>query len=198
ASSLNQSLVEPSECSISMNKTEQETYFSAKSDLNNQNSSYCGYELEIVTDEEDDDNHHHDEKDDSNGLMMTSKDHPTIPTSSSPNPQYLIPPVFEFKLPSFGEWIDRAFTSFLSDTSANLLPSISSSRSSSVGSIHVSLGTANTSSSSHIVTVLDTHNLQIMLTDANANSQQIEIQSRDEEQDDEHSLNGKYVLFLIN
>ncbi|CAF4406082.1 unnamed protein product, partial [Rotaria magnacalcarata] len=40
ASSLNQSLVEPSECSISMNKTEQETYFSAKSDLNNQNSSY--------------------------------------------------------------------------------------------------------------------------------------------------------------
>ncbi|CAM4771306.1 unnamed protein product [Rotaria magnacalcarata] len=189
ASSLNQSLVEPSECSISMNKTEQETYFSAKSDLNNQNSSYCGYELEIVTDEEDDDNHHHDEKDDSNGLMMTSKDHPTIPTSSSPNPQYLIPPVFEFKLPSFGEWIDRAFTSFLSDTSANLLPSISSSRSSSVGSIHVSLGTANTSSSSHIVTVLDTHNLQIMLTDANANSQQIEIQSRDEEQDDEHSLN---------
>ncbi|CAF3459631.1 unnamed protein product [Rotaria socialis] len=191
ASSLNQSLVEPSEYSISMNKTEQEIYFSAKSDLNNQNSSYCGYELEIVTDEEDDDHHHHhhDKTDNSNKLMMASEEPPTIPASSSPNPQFPIPFVFEFKLPSFGEWIDRAFTSFLSDTSTNPPPSISSSRSSSVGSIHASLGTANTSSSSHIITVLDTHNLQIMSTDANANSQQVEILSRNEEQDDEYSLN---------
>ena len=124
------------------NHTEQEIYFSAKSDLNTEKDPYAGYELETVTDEEDEDqpiNY------DAGVLIVTSEASPPPPPHSSSSS---IPPQFEFKLPSFGEWIDRVFTTFLAENNQNQPPSISSSRSSSIVSIHGSQSTINTSSSS--------------------------------------------------
>jgi len=152
--------------SISINRTDQDTYFSVKSQLNNENDLYTGYELEIISDEEDDDRQH-SIKYDSNELILTSE----LPTP----PPSLIPPQFELKLPSFSEWIDRAFTTFLTETSQNRPLSISSRCS----SMHGSQSTINTSSSSQAITVLENGNLQ----------------SSEAQDDDEHSLNGKSLFY---
>jgi hypothetical protein len=151
--------------SISFNQTEQETFFSAKSELNNEIDPYSGYELETITDEDDD---HHSIKNDSNELIITSEPPPPPPPS--------IPPQFEFKLPSFGEWIDRVFTTFLTETNQIQSQSLLSSRSSSIVSIHGSQSTINTSSSSQPITVLENQSLPCHQT---------------QDDNDEHSLNGK-------
>lgn len=149
-------------------------YFSAKSDVNIEKDPYAGYELEIVTDEEDDQpqpiGDHCDE------LLITSEHSPGAPNSTR------IPSKFEFKLPSFGEWIDRVFTNFLTETNQNQSSSFGSSRSSSINSIHSSQSTINTSSS-QMVTVMENPHFQHP-----SPSSRVE-QSNDN--DDEHSLNGR-------
>ncbi len=162
------------------NSTEQEAFFSAKSELNIDKDPYSGYELETISDEDDDDDQQQPIKDDSNEFIITSELSPSIPSSFS------IPSQFEFKLPTFGEWIERVFTTFLSETNQNQPLSISSSRSSSIVSIHGSQSTINTSSSSQIITVLENENYQNRFEQVEQND------------DDEHSLNGKYLLFENN
>jgi hypothetical protein len=152
--------------SILINQTDQDTYFSVKNQLNNEIDPYSGYELEVISDE-DDDHHHHSIKYNSNELILTSELLTSTPSS--------IPPQFELKLPSFSEWIDRAFTTFLTETSQNQPLSISSRCS----SMHGSQSTINTSSSSQAITVLENGNLQ----------------SSEAQDDDEHSLNGKSLFY---
>ena len=154
-------------------------YFSAKSDVNIEKDPYAGYELETILDEEDDQpqviGDHCDE------LLITLEHSPSVPNSTR------IPSQFEFKLPSFGEWIDRVFTTFLTETNQNQSSSFGSSRSSSINSIHSSQSTINTSSS-QMITVME-----------NPNFQNLPPSSRIEEQndnDDEHSLNGKKKSFI--
>lgn len=187
---LNQSINEQSDLSLSTSKTEQDsTFFTAKSDLTDSNQLYSTYELEVISDEEDD----YPVKDETNELLITTES--TRPRADQ-TPS--IPSIFEFKLPSFGEWIDRAFTSFLSDTASNSHNSMGSSRSSSISSIHTSNATTNTSSSSYPITVLNTNCLHNASHDGNINMQQVEILSNKEEDDDEeHSLNGKYIIYLL-
>ncbi len=175
----NHLLLNPNDLSNSLNQTEQEMFFSARSELNNEKDLYGGYELETISDEDDD----HLIQNHSNELIVTSEPVPPPPPSPPPS----IPPQFEFKLPSFGEWIDRVFTNFLSETNQNQAPSISSSRSSSIVSIHGSQSTINTSSSSQIITVLENRNLQ-----NRSEVHQTQSWPRETGQDDdEHSLNGK-------
>lgn len=118
----------------SIDKTEQDTYFSAKSDLNYEKDPYSGYELETIPDEDDD---YQLENESLNDIILNSQPPPPPPPPPS------IPSQFEFKLPSFGEWIDRVFTTFLAEANPNPSKSISSSR----------------SSSSHIITVLENPNV---------------------------------------
>jgi hypothetical protein len=181
----NQFLIDNSEITMSINTTEQDTYFSARSEFNNEKDLYSGYELESITDEDDD----YPSKDDSNEFIFISESSP--PAASHPSPS-LIPPQFEFKLPSFGEWINRAFNTFLSETDKNPPELIPSRRSSSDVSIHGSQSTINTtSSSSQVITVLENQNLQNTSDDENIALYQTQSSSRNEEQDDDHSLNGK-------
>jgi len=174
----------PNDLSNSMNYyTDQETYFSAKSELTTDKDQYSGYELVTISDEDDDHHHHQPMKDDSNEFIITTELSPPLPPASSSS-SFSIPSQFEFKLPSFGEWIDRVFTTFLTETNQNQPLSVSSSRSSSIVSIHGSQSTINTSSSSQVITVLE-----------NENYQNLSERARKEEQDDdEHSLNGKHFL----
>jgi hypothetical protein len=166
-------LFNENDLSISTNQTEYDTYFSAKSELSNENDLYNGYELETINDEDDD---HPPIKNDSYEFILTSE------TSTPPPPPPLpsIPPQFEFKLPSFAEWIDRVFTTFLTGTKQNQPKSISSSRSSSIISSHGSQSTINTSSSSQALTVLENETLPVHQTQSCS-------------QNDERSLNGKYL-----
>ncbi len=175
----------PNDLSNSMNYyTDQETYFSAKSELTTDKDQYSGYELVTISDEDDDHHHHEPMKDDSNEFIITTELSPPLPPASSSSSSFSIPSQFEFKLPSFGEWIDRVFTTFLTETNQNQPLSVSSSRSSSIVSIHGSQSTINTSSSSQVITVLE-----------NENYQNLSERARKEEQDDdEHSLNGKHLL----
>lgn len=155
----------------------QDVYFSAKSDLNTeQKDPYAGYELETITDEEDD--QPQATNNESNELIITSENSPTRPTTTTS-----IPPQFEFKLPSFGEWIDRVFTTFLNETHQQPSTSIASSRSSSINSIHSSQSTINTSSS-QMITVLENPNFQ-------NRTQSEEQKNNDNDNDEEHSLHGK-------
>jgi hypothetical protein len=144
---LNQS----NEFSTSTNKTEQDSYFSAKSDLNYEKDPYSGYELETITDEDDE---YQSKNDASNEIILI--------TEPLPPPTPSIPTQFQFKLPTFGEWIDRVFTTFLAEANPNPSKSISSSR----------------SSSSHVITVLENPNVNFPQTQSSL--------------DDEHSLNGKH------
>jgi len=181
----NQFLIDNSEITMSINTTEQDTYFSARSEFNNEKDLYSGYELESITDEDDD----YPSKDDSNEFILISESSPSATSHPSPS---LIPPQFEFKLPSFGEWINRAFNTFLSETDKNPPELIPSRRSSSDVSIHGSQSTINTtSSSSQVITVLENQNLQNTSDDENIALYQTQSSSRNEEQDDDHSLNGK-------
>ena len=137
---------------------------------------YSGYELETITDEEDDEQAN---KSTSNELILTPEIRPTKTPPTAPSSVPTIPPQFEFKLPTFGEWIDRVFTNFLTETSPNSPPLIDSSRSSSMMSIPNSQSTMNTSSSSQAVTVVENENF-----------------NRTSREDDEHSLNGKSINSL--
>ncbi|CAF1627908.1 unnamed protein product, partial [Adineta ricciae] len=152
---------ENSEPTTSVYTAEQEMFFSAKSELTTEKDFYSGYELESITDEEDDDAR----KDDFNEYLIISESSPSSSstTHSAPSPPApppsSIPPEFEFKLPSFGEWINRAFNTFLFEADQTPYETISTSRSSSDVSIHGSQSTINTSSSSQIVTVRENRNL---------------------------------------
>ncbi|CAF3564176.1 unnamed protein product [Rotaria sp. Silwood1] len=156
---------------------EQESICSMKNNL------YKTYELETISDDDDEDNNVI--KNNSNELIITTENSTLI------NHSTIIPSQFEFKLPTFGEWIDRAFTVFLSDTNQYQNDSILSSRSSSIVSIPTSQSTINTSSSSQIITVLDNFNLSNISKDNNSDFHQTQTFIHQEEQDDEHSLNGK-------
>lgn len=185
--------------STSLNQTEQEIFYSVKSEINNENSLYSGYELETITDEEDDEYHYRRcKQNDSNELILTSK--PVIPSSpplspSSPPPRpspppppaSYIPPQYEFKLPTFGEWIDRVFTSFLTEANQDQPQLNASSRSSSIDSTHGSRSTVNTSSSSQVTTVIENPNSKLAQTPDDDNNN---------DDDDEHSLNGKSLPHL--
>jgi hypothetical protein len=187
----NQFPIENSEITISINTTEQDTYFSARSEFNNEKDLYNGYELESITDEDDD----YPSKGDPNEIILISESSPP-PAASHPSPPS-IPPQFEFKLPSFGEWINRAFDTFLSETDKNPPELIPSRCSSSDVSRHGSQSTINTtSSSSQVITVLENQNLQNTSDDENIALYQTQSSSRNEEQDDDHSLNGKYNIPL--
>ncbi|CAF4129395.1 unnamed protein product, partial [Rotaria sp. Silwood2] len=172
---INQSIIEKSEPTIiSINNIQHEINNSTKNNL------YKTYELEIISDEDEDNDLI---KYNSNELIITSEK-PLLINHSS-----IIPSQFQFKLPTFGEWIDRAFTTFLSDTNQHQSESILSSRSSSIVSMHTSQSTINTSSSSQIITVLDNLNLQNISKNDNIDLPQTQIFTYDEEQDDEHSFN---------
>jgi len=117
-----------------------EQYDSAESELNTSlsfpnNDPYSGYELENISD--DDENIHFNQE--------INEISPEI--SRSPSPK------FHFKLPSFGDWIDQVFTTFLAETNQT---STSTSRSSSIISIHTSQNTIDTSSS-QLLTVIESN-----------------------------------------
>ena len=109
-----------------------EHYFSAESDFNTSLAfpppdPYSGYELENITDEEE------------------------------PVSEITPPPVSEinFQLPTFGDWIDQVFTTFLAETQQQQQQqSTSTSRSSSIVSIHTSQNTIDTLSS-QVLTVIE-------------------------------------------
>lgn len=165
--------------------TEQDTYFSARSDLTAEKDLYGGYELESITDDEEDT----PRKDAPKELLITSESSP----SHAASPRSTVPPDFEFKLPSFGEWINRAFNTFLSETDHNHVEPILSSRSSSDISIHGSQSTINTSSSSQIITVVEkAHEVE----DECLVADEAQSPANDEELEDEHSLNGKHAFQL--
>ena len=113
------------------NKTERgpsntsETYYSAESEFNT-SLSQTNNEVEHVTNANDQPDH-----------------------SAQPSPPIEAPT--DVRMPSFSDWIDRVFTDFLADTKPD---SISSSRSSSLVSMHASHATID-SSSSQMVTVID-------------------------------------------
>jgi hypothetical protein len=134
---------------------------------------YGGYELESVTDEDDDD---YDEQQVHSECLITSEAIEPIQT---------IPARFEFKLPTFGEWIDRAFMTFLTETNPKMSTSISSSRSSSIVSlVDTQPSTIPTCSSSSINTVIEQIK-DIQTTPLDLGSD-----------DDESSCNGMTWLFF--
>ena len=168
----------------SMNESlESKTNLPNENGLNDEKNFYEGYELETVTDEDDD----HLMKNDTNKFTINSE----ISSSKSPSPSHCtIRSQFEFKLPTFREWIDRAFNTFLSQTNQNQSDSILSSQSSPILSMHTSQSTINTSSSSQMITVLDTHDLQNTSRNECIDRHQTRLISSDEEKKDEQSLNG--------
>jgi hypothetical protein len=150
-----------------------EQYYSADSDFNTSLDPYSGYELENLSDDD--------------GEEKIKKDQsPEI--SRSPSPK------FDFKLPSFADWIDRVFTNFLAETNQQ---SISTSRSSSVVSIHASQNTIDTSSS-QLLTVMENtknplgfeENNQMSLTHRRSLSW-----PNDEQQQDEQKFKGNLPSF---
>ena len=104
-----------------------ETYYSAESEFNT-SLSPPNNDREPVTDAE--------------------GQHELVPPPSPP-----LEASTDVRMPSFSDWIDRVFTDFLADTRPD---SISSSRSSSLVSMHASHTTID-SSSSAVVTVIERH-----------------------------------------
>jgi hypothetical protein len=129
-----------------------EQYYSAESEFNTSlsfptNDLYSGYELENISDDDEKihSNHDNNNKDISQQVSQTSSTK------------------FEFKLPSFGDWIDQVFTTFLAET--NQQPtSTSTSRSSSIISIHTSQNTIDTSSSQLLTVIENNQNNNQCLT----------------------------------
>jgi hypothetical protein len=131
-----------------MNKTDRaltntsEHYYSAESEFNTSlsfptNDPYSGYELQNVSDDE--------------------EQQQPIPKAPSPPEVSRSPsPKFNFKLPTFGDWIDQVFTTFLAETNQQTR-SASTSRSSSIISMHTSQNTIDTLSS-QVITVIDNAN----------------------------------------
>ena len=119
-----------------------EQYYSADSDLNTSltnpnNDQYSGYELENLSDDD-------DEKE-----KISYHEEETYEISNDSTPP--LSPEFDFKLPTFGDWIDQIFTTFLAETHSK---SRSTSRSSSDASLHASQNTIH-SSSSQILTIIE-------------------------------------------
>ena len=142
---------------------------------------YKGYELETISDDDEGD---HTQGEIGKEFLITSERSTTAAAPVAAHPS--LPPQFEFKLPSFGEWIDRVFTNFLAETTqqpATPTESNPSSRSSSIVSIPSAQSTVHTSSSSPVITVLE-------------NASPMEEQHRPRshswtDEGDEHSLNGE-------
>ncbi|CAF1306271.1 unnamed protein product [Adineta steineri] len=116
-------------------------YYSAESEFNTSlsfpnNDLYNSIELENVSDDDKDKQIHNNNNEIQNLCTELS------PSSS---------PKFDFKLPSFGDWIDHVFTTFLAETNQH---STSTSRSSSIISIQTSQNTIDTSSS-QVLTVIE-------------------------------------------
>ncbi|CAF4725285.1 unnamed protein product, partial [Rotaria socialis] len=91
------------------------------------------------------------------GIQELSPDQSSASSTASP-----IPPEIDSQLPAFGDWIDGVFTAFLAETNQQ---SNSTSRSSSILSVHISQHTIDTSSS-QVLTVIENNknhpNLTIM------------------------------------
>ena len=140
-------------------------YYSAESEFNTSlsfpnNDPFSGYELENVVDDEE----------------AIPRDSPRK-ISRSPSPQ------LDFKLPTFGDWIDQVFTTFLAQTNQQ---STSTTRSSSVISIHTSPNTIDTSSS-QLLTVIENNPLE---SDENHS-----LHRRSLSWPDEQRLKGKSIAF---
>ena len=114
-----------------------EIYYSAESEVNTSSASsslaanndlYSGYELENISDDED-----------------TAQRSDVAEKSPADDDQ------FNFKLPSFSDWIDRVFTDFLAETKQE---PVSSTCSLSTVSTHASHDTID-SSSSQILTIIE-------------------------------------------
>jgi hypothetical protein len=122
-----------------------EQYYSAESEFNTSlsfptNDPFSGYELENVSDDDE--------------PMATASSPPPAPPPLPPPKVPRSPsPKFDFKLPTFGDWIDQVFTNFLAETNQQT-QSASTSRSSSIISIHTSQNTIDTSSS-QMITVIE-------------------------------------------
>lgn len=125
-----------------------EQYYSADSEFNTSasfpnNDPYSGYELENISDEDEN--------------IQTNEENNEIITSDE------TPPKFDFKLPTFGDWIDQVFTTFLAETNQQEQTSTSTSRSSSMISVHTSQNTID-SSSSQLLTVIENNQNKKNLT----------------------------------
>ncbi len=169
-----------------------EQYYSAESEFNtslsfHNNDPYSGYELENISDDDEKEN-----------------------KSKSPQLSGSISPRFQFKLPSFGDWIDRVFTTFLSET--NQQPtSASTSRSSSIISIHTSQNTIDSSSSQLLTVIENNRNLTIIsktpivLDDINqitsshrrSSSWPNDEQQQQQQQQDELKFKGNLFCFSL-
>lgn len=180
-----------------------EQYFSADSELNTSsslpnNDPYSGYELENISDD-DDENIESDQENEERSPRAT------------PPPS----PKFEFNLPTFGDWIDQVFTTFLAEAnqqSVSASASASTSRSSSIISIHTSQNTIDTSSS-QLITVIENNqnkqNLTIisktpLVLDDNQQMNSLHRRSlswpNDEQQQqqvDEQNYKGKFSCFFF-
>lgn len=120
-----------------------EQYYSAESEFNTSlsfptNDQFSGYELENVSDDEE-----------PIAKALSPPPPPPLPPRVPRSPS----PKFDFKLPTFGDWIDQVFTNFLAETNQQT-QSTSTSRSSSIISIHTSQNTID-SSSSQMITVVE-------------------------------------------
>ena len=123
-----------------------EPYFSAESDFNTSlvfpsADPYSGYELENITDDED-------------VIPQESAPEMTLPAAAAASSPPRTTTTIDFQLPTFGDWIDQVFTTFLAETHQQ---SASTSRSSSIVSIHTSQNTIDTSSS-QVLTVIENKN----------------------------------------
>ncbi|UJR26375.1 hypothetical protein I4U23_007708 [Adineta vaga] len=172
-----------------------EQYYSAESEFNtslavaNQELQQS-FEVENVIDE------NSEEKETEN--IIEEKKNQSTELSRTPSPR------FDFTLPTFGDWIDHVFTTFLAETNQY---SSSTSRSSSIISIQTSQNTIDTSSS-QVRSVIETANKNQQLTGISRNldtheennpsnvacrqSQSWPNDEQHEEQQDELNRKGNY------
>ena len=170
-------------------------YYSAESEFNTSlsfpnNELYNSYELETISDEDVGERNNSDQDDRDLSVEI----------SPPPSPQ------FDFQLPSFGDWIDQVFTTFLAETNQH---STSTSRSSSVMSIHTSQYTIDTSSSQVLTVIENTKNNQNRIMklktplafEENNQSNSLHRRSQswpnNEQQHDEQNFKGNFLVFLF-
>lgn len=169
-------------------------YYSAESEFNTSlsfqnNDLYNSYELETISDDDGERKNVEENERNVSGRF-----------SPSPTPRH------DFKLPSFGDWIDHIFTTFLAETNQH---STSTSRSSSIMSIHTSQNTIDTSSSQVFTVIENTKYNQNLTTTSKtpmvfeenniSNSLHRRSQSwpNDEQQQDEQNFKGNFLVFLF-
>jgi hypothetical protein len=164
-------------------------YYSAESEFNTSlsfqnNDLYNSYELETISDEE-------------GGERKIINQDVSVELSPSPSPQ------FHFQLPSFGDWIDQIFTTFLAETNQH---STSTSRSSSAMSIHTSQNTIDTSSSQVLTVIENIKNnpKTSMVFEENNQSNSLHRRSQSwpnneqqQQQQDEINIKGNFLVFLF-